>query len=281
MSSPKVCDLVINSCASSSSYNTLLNSIVEPYTAKPLHVATRSGNTNAVERLLKCSKVDPNSIDEACGLTAIHEACINGDLNTISAFGKVSDRLDLLVATTEGKTCIDTAIDMRNFLMLEMLVRMRRNDVLERILHSRATESVSLLMQLEIENMSLAKSLGYVEKEMIEISAVILEECVSLIEPMNNLSIINESKVSESVSDILPEELYAEPEAPVSDEEILMEILHKYSDKTVDEASKVSDQIVELLTKAVIEAGIVSEDFHAHVCYSQGQLFKEYVPEKE
>jgi ankyrin repeat protein len=278
MASAEVCDLVITACASSSSYNTLLNSTVEPYTAKPLHLATRNSNIIVIEKLLKCSKVDPNVRDDATGLTAIHEACVRGDLITIEAFGKVSERLDLLVATDDGKTSIDIAINSRNFLMLEMLLIMRRNDVLERILHSRATENVSVLTQLELENIILAKNLGYLEKEIIEMSTVVLEENTSLIEPMNNLSITNESKISEPMDESFPDNLCEDNGGMIIDEDNMVEILQDYyCDKTADEASSISDQIVGILIKAVIEAGIVSEDFHAHICFSQGVLYKEHV----
>jgi hypothetical protein len=63
----------------------------------------------------------------------------------------------------------------------------------------------------------------------------------------------------------------------ITDEGNMMEIQATYPNKTADEASNISDQIVGILIKAVIEAGIVSEDFHAHVCFSQGILYKDYV----
>lgn len=278
VASAEICDLLITACASSSSYNTLLNSTSEPYTAKPLHLATRTSNVILIEKLLKCSKVDPNVRDDTTGLTAIHEACIRGDLVAIEAFGRVSERLDLLVATDDGKTSIDTAINSRNFSMLEMLLIMRRNDVLERILHSRATENVSVLTQLELENILLAKSIGYFEKEITGICTVVLEENTSLIEPMNNLSITNESKISEPIDKSFPDSLCEDNEGMIRDEENTVEILQNYYyDKTADEASRISDQIVGILIKAVIEAGIVSEDFHAHICFSQGVSYKEHV----
>jgi hypothetical protein len=105
---------------------------------------------------------------------------------------------DFFFHSDDGKTSIDIAIDSRNFLMLEMLLIMRRNDVLERILHSRATEDISVLTKLENENIILAKNLGFIEKEIIDISTVILEENTFLVESMNDLSITNESKISES-----------------------------------------------------------------------------------
>ena len=142
-----VCDQIISACSSSTSYSALLNSQGScKGSARPLHLAAKARNSHALSRLLRCSKVDPNGRDEVSNLTAVHETCLAGDLEILQIFGQFADRLDLLSVDSKGKTCIDIAIESKNVEMLQLLVKVRRNDVLERIL--RISDSPSLLVRL-------------------------------------------------------------------------------------------------------------------------------------
>jgi hypothetical protein len=291
-SGAKVCDIVIAACASSSSHSSLLSGSWTPWTSPPLHVAARSGNTDAIHRLLKCSKVDPNLRDSFTGMTAVHEACVNGNLDVLRTFGAVSDRIDLLIFASDGKTCIETAIESKNVEMLVLLVKMRRNDVLERILHARpgSPGGFSLLMQLEFENMAIARALGYGEGKDKENGVDVSDEEnqinreqedvldssnqieVSVVESLANMTIENDSSqpmVDDDVSIHNDLAIYSEVV-----ERTKVEIAS--SDIATEELLLTSDLIVSLLIIAAAEAGIISQEFHAHICYSQGLVYREY-----
>ena len=82
-----VCDIIIDTCSSSISHNILLNSIGNNYyNVRPLHLATRNNNIYAINKLLKCSKMDPNLIDDVSGMTAVHEACQKNNLQILQIF---------------------------------------------------------------------------------------------------------------------------------------------------------------------------------------------------
>lgn len=272
---PIVCDQIVAACSSSSSYSALLNNPAgSEWPARPLHLAARAGNFNAVNRLLRCSKVDPNARDEVTGMTAVHEACQRADLDILRTFGHVSDRLDLLSTDFDGKTCIELAVETKNIHILELLVKMRRNDVLEKVL--RSTESPSILVQLEVENLAIARALGYCtsetgegyceEKSNDELIIIPLD-CDGMSESMKNensalspISMAEFQTVDFSnaglVDDCGREDV---PSQDTRNTEMLL----------------ISNQIIKLLIDAAGEAGIPDE-FHAHHCFARGVLYSEF-----
>lgn len=300
-----MCEQVVAACSSSSApHNVLLNSTGGScYNARPLHIASRSGHSNVVRRLLKCSKVDPNLRDEVTGMTAVHEACERSDLSILSIFGSVSDRLDLLMTDSSGKTCIDIAIESKNIQMLELLVRMRRNDVLERVLHARpgSTDAPSILISLEIENLRFARSLGYVlpdlefedggyvEEKSEEKSGCGLKDEIlvdrTMVESMKKMKLNNETSSSSLIeadisNTILDGSCMTESGLNGVDQLsspsslLSLPLVHV---AVTEEMLSVSNQIVKILVVAAFEAGISSREFHAHSCFSQGSLYTEHV----
>ena len=125
-----------------------------------------------VKVLVNCIQLNPNAFhesasDESSKCTALHQvcACIGNDdaskyYSVLEAFATNPDRLDLLVEDPYGNTCVDIAVQARNFKLLKVLVSMRKMDVIERLLLSRYG-GPSLLMELESENLQLAKDCGY------------------------------------------------------------------------------------------------------------------------
>ena len=296
-----MCEQVVGACSSiSAPHNILLNSTGGScYKARPLHLATRSNHSDVVKRLLKCSKVDPNLRDEMTGMTAVHEACKDDNLNILSIFGSVSDRLDLLMTDFHGKTCIDIAIERKNVQMLELLVKMRRNDVLERVLHARhsSIESPSILVSLELENIQFAKSLGYVLQTTELADGGCIEEKsevdndnrfenkilnpteidVAIVESMRDMEI----RATNSPSRMAEQSLQAEKSKLSLQNRCIVDNREKHQSldpiAAMKEMLAVSNQIVKILIVAAHEAGITDREFHAHPCYSQGTLFTEHV----
>ena len=189
LATSSVCEHIVAACAAVySTHPSLLGlSLNEPYSARPLHLAVRGRHFSAVNALARCPKIDLNVRDEVSGMTVLHEICLRGDEDMLRMFIDVSDRLDLLVdrlsvpaATNNNnnnetipniphpKSCVEAVLDSRNVSMLRLLMSMRRNDVLERVLTVREdtdeggnSKNNSLLFQLEAENMNLAKALGF------------------------------------------------------------------------------------------------------------------------
>lgn len=272
---PSVCDQIIEECSTSSCYSTLLNSSAPPWwTARPLHLASRARNFHAVTRLLRCSKIDLNVRDEESGMTAVHEACRREDLDALKIFGSMADRLDLLAVDLNGETCIEFAIRTKNAPMLDLLITMRRNDVLENVL--RSTDIPSILLQLEVENSSLAKALGFFSprRQSVEDDA-----------ELNIIQAETDIAVAPFMGDFHQEAALV---SPMSMAEFQTNDFNSSEDDpetsgtggiTVDlptsEMLLTSDRILKLLIVAAGEAGI-PEEFHSEPCFFGGFLYSEY-----
>lgn len=232
----KVCYLIVNACASLPSSHSLLNDITSPpWDVRPLNLAIRNGNTNAIVELLGCSKVD------------IHLTDVN------------------------GMTCIETAINDKNIEMLELLIKMRRNDVLEKVLHvseGESEEGISLLIQLQQENIRLANALGYTVKKIEDQSIRIDNLENDNLERENNEDSLNEMTISNDIS--LTQQVSTSLVTENMTYETEISLL-----KSVKSLAA-SDQILKILITAIKESGICSEDFHAHICFSQGLVYREY-----
>lgn len=275
---PIVCDQIVNACSSSSSYSALLNNPAGPeWPARPLHLAARAGNFNAVNRLLRCSKVDPNARDDLTGMTAVHEACQRVDLDMLRTFGHVSDRLDLLSTDLEGKTCIELAVETKNVHILELLIKMRRNDVLEKVL--RSTEAPSILVQLEEENLAIARALGYssnesgdgyVEEKANDELDIIPLDVDGIRESMKNENIETGALSPISMVEFQTVDFSNPGLVDDSGKEDIPQPDTRNTEKLL-----ISNQILRLLIDAASEAGIPDE-FHAHHCFARGELYSEY-----
>ena len=286
-----VCDIIIDTCSSSISHNILLNSIGNNYyNVRPLHLATRNNNIYAINKLLKCTKIDPNLIDDVSGMTAVHEACQKNNLEILQIFGDLSDRLDLLIPDFNGKTCIDLAIETKNVKMLELLVKMRRNDVLEKVLHARPgnTEVSSILIQLENENMKYANFFGYFQQINMDTEGYIEEKSDENNEEELDRNMTDHEEINIALSESIKSLKIEKIDSILSEDHIENEInllnIHELKITEQDNSNTVlptiemlqlSDKILKILIIASYEAGITSNEFHAHSCYAKGNLYTE------
>ena len=276
-----VCDQIISACSSSASYSALLNSQGSlKGSARPLHLAAKARNSHALSRLLRCSKVDPNGRDEVSNLTAVHEICLRGDLEILQIFGQFADRLDLLSVDSKGETCIDIAIESKNVEMLQLLIKMRRNDVLERILRKGDSPS-SLLVQLEEENCSMAHALGCIPvsggehraKEADNELILICEDTVDGLVQGLQISTIDDSKMLH---------LNVSPSKSFNSSHVsLPDILCSGSSSLcaglpTAQMLLEGNQILRVLISAANDAGI-PDQYHYHPCFSKGLLYTEFV----
>lgn len=270
---PSVCDHIIRECSSPACYGALLNDQASPHwAARPLHLAVRARNFNVVYRLLQCSKIDLNARDEESGMTAMHEACRKGDLDALRIFSTVADRLDLLTVDSEGQTCTELAICTKNIPMLELLVMMRRNDVLENVL--RASDEPSILMQLELENLSLAKALGFCDPSCLSAEEYSNEELNIIYAESNVIPAVHQDAVKLSPIS-MAESQTTDSNCVGNDKEAfgIRSIIRGNIPTT--EILFESDQILRCLVVAARDAGI-PEEFHAQSCFFEGLLYSEY-----
>lgn len=180
--------VILDAAIASPKHRSLLNdrgSVHSP--ARPLHLAVRNRNLNAVRALAACVKVDLNSVDEISGKTALHEACELGAVNLVQAFIPGADRLDLFASSSsapplspnqEGSfkgacTPLNVILNALDIHLLQELIFMRKNDVIQQLLQITNSENVgssnpfgteavaaTLLYALERDNAELAKKLG-------------------------------------------------------------------------------------------------------------------------
>lgn len=274
-----VCDQIVSVCSSSAAYSTLLNFPVSGTgTARPLHLAARARNPHALSRLLRCSKVDPNARDNESDLTAVHETCLRNDIKMLQTFGQFADRLDLLSVDSKGKTCIDIAIDSKNVEMLKLLVKMRRNDVLERVL--RVGGGPSLLVQLEEENLSMAHALGYVSdsgegrrsKRADDELIVICEGTVDgLVQAMQETTIDDSTILPLSIAPLKCLDLGYGDKLDIPSPTSISCTVQPTTQMLLE-----GNQILRVLISAANDAGI-PDQYHYHSCFSKGLLFTEFV----
>lgn len=274
-----VCDQIISACSSSATYSALLN-FAGPCTgtARPLHLAARARNPHALSRLLRCSKVDPNARDDESDLTAVHETCLRDDIKMLQIFGQFADRLDLSSVDSRGKTCIDIAIDSKNVDMLKLLVKMRRNDVLERVL--RVSGGPSLLVQLEEENLSMAHALGYVtdtgeghraERADDELIVICEGTVDGLVQALRDITIDDATILPLSTAPLkCLDPGHGDKLDTPNSTSIPCTVL------PTTQMSLEGNQILRVLISAANDAGI-PDQYHCHACFSKGLLFTEFV----
>ena len=202
-------------------------------------------------------------------MTALHEACRKGDLDALKIFSTVADRLDLLTVDSEGQTCIEFAIYTKNIPVLGLLIMMRRNDVLENVL--RTSEVSSILVQLEVENISLAKALGFSDPSCLSVEENSNDE-LNIIDAETNAIPV----VQQDIAQLSPISM---AESQTNDSTYVENDTETLSVTAVDlptsETLLTSDQILKLLIMAASDAGI-PEEFHANSCFFGGLLYSEF-----
>lgn len=299
-----VADVLIAVAAASPLYASLLNSVAPSgnpeceIIARPLHIAARRGNAAALKALAACLKVDPNVVDEEKGTTAIYDIVERSDVSSLDALAASADRVDLLVETRgAGQTCVDIAVEAKDLAVLARLLSMRKNDVVERILLVR-DNGESLLVAVERENMRLAIECGFgpaaaqlpQEEPGFEQSvppaddAVISPQVVT--EPESEPAATSAGMDAEAAEETKGEvqddyeavkkqvEVEGLLVSPLPEPEPQPELKAKIASAHDLRMLQESDEIVLLLLQAV--SGLVGPDVHAHACYAEGSLWREY-----
>lgn len=258
-----------------------------------LGAAVESRNPALIAALVSEPKVNPNApIGEgASQRTALHTAvevaaAAGADADSmmvLEAFATNADRLDMCVEDAFGNTCVDAAVASRSQPLVALLLSMRRNDVIERILTSR-NGGPSLLFELEEENMQKAKDAGYYvgEEPAAPADGVALEPSAEPESEAAAAAAGDEVAVAEASAD-------AEEGAPEGEEgagaggaeiEVIdsLETNVASFNPTTEEDLKALEQS-NALVKGLVDAvsGLVSEDCHCHKCYSEGMTYSEYV----
>lgn len=316
LATSSVCEHIVAACAMVYSANPSLLGLslnTPPYSTRPLHLAVRGRHFPAVNALARCPKIDLNARDEISGMTVLHEICLRGDEEMLRMFMDVKDRLDLLVdrmtvpsATNNNnnnndssnplpKSCVEAVLDSRNASMLRILLSMRLNDVLERVLTVRertdeagSSNSHSLLMQLEVENMNLAKAMGFAvptvssssgeaketnQEEGDEVDKGLPEHLQQMTLGATGETIpINDPKDLEEFNSekVEPLESDQEQNETVPTVQFTLEIPDGI---TSEEMLVRSDLILKMLLPDINNAGLGD---HAHPCYANGTTYREY-----
>ena len=316
LATSSVCEHIVAACAMVYSANPSLLGLPlnEPYASRPLHLAVRGRHFSAVNALARCPKIDLNARDEISGMTVLHEICLRGDEEMLRMFMDVSDRLDLLVdrmtvstATNNNnnnnndsnplpKSCVEAVLDSRNASMLRILLSMRRNDVLERVLTVRenteetgSSNSHSLLMQLEVENMNLAKVMGFAvpavsssrvketnQEEGDDMNQGLSEHLQQMTLGATGETIPNDAKDLEEFDSEKQEQIQDQMESEQELNETVPTIqftLEIPDGITSEEMLERSDLILKMLLPVINDAGLGD---HAHPCYANGTTYREY-----
>lgn len=260
---------------------------------KPLHSAVRNKNIAVIKALVKCFKFDVNSIDENTGKTAIHEACDSGDISLLAAFSDCSDRLDFLKRDNDGISCIEAVVNTGNVDMLVKLLAMRKNDVIECLLRERdGKERNSILMDLELENMKLAKCLfkpqnisqeGNDDKnsqsfyDNVNVDYAVKDDNNDIIENFEKMeiseNISDENKFGKDGTKSVGVPVPADGDSGgvrVSEEE------ETYNTKLLEK----SNDLLNAVLPHINDNGLISVSFHAHECFFNGVLYHQFLLQK-
>ena len=252
-----------------------------------------------VKVLVNCIQLNPNAFhesasDESSKCTALHQvcACIGNDdvskyYSVLEAFATNPDRLDLLVEDPYGNTCVDIAVQARNFKLLKVLVSMRKMDVIERLLLSRYG-GPSLLMELESENLQLAKDCGYAIQPfpsalVAEAGAVIatneavdseLQEVEASVEPMD----VGDAEVGASITEDASLPLFTSTDDNNAEITLMDSSTQGTSVNPTTEQDRAnlarSNEAIYFVLELV--GAMVGSDCHVDTCYHEGLVFSDY-----
>ena len=268
--SDEVCLAVINLAAKSASCEQLLNGL-DDSNRTPLVIAVQCKNIKFIENLLLCDAVDVNVLDDASGRTALSEAVLGGDVALVRALvtSKSARKLDVRLTDNAGKSCIDHAFEIENKSILECLSYDFSDACVEKLVCVEEGED-SLLMRLEVENMSLCEKLG-------------------IYAPEDSITDDREDGDTENISSD-QENVDTTNLAPVhdNDEENIVSSTPTKQPKTQaislesEEAGLIRDALersncfLRLVLSMLQETNIVARDSHAHGCFFEGQLYEDY-----
>jgi ankyrin repeat protein len=256
-----------------------------------------------VSILIKCPQLNPNSLHESspsddAKCTALHQICtlIGSEsddsskyYNVLDAFATNPDRLDLLVEDPYGNTCVDIAIQSRNFKLLKALVSMRKMDVIERLILSRYG-GPSLLMELESENLQLAKDCGFAIQPfpapLVAEAGIAIPTGEEVGEGKQQVEASVETMGVGSDMEIGGVSLTEDASLPMftADDGGHAEITVVGSDNTTNSINPTTEQDMANLTRSneavyfVLElvGQLVGSDCHVDNCYYEGLVFSDY-----
>lgn len=285
---PRVCEAIVSACAASPSYSVLLNSPAltgNPLChimARPLHIASCRSNTTAIDALVACRKIDLNGVGEEDNgrRTAIHDAVGRSDFEVLDSLARAADRIDLLVEDATGATCVDTVVASLDYLVMQKLLEMRKNDVVERILLVQDGGRDSLLVQLEKENVRLAHCCGFGFADLKQ-EAVVAEvekagEGVGADDEETCEEGAGEAEAKASSRSERQEYGSAEEKQQQQVTDGAIEVSYVAEVSTYDlELLRKSDEMVSLLVGDKGVGRLVGADAHYHSCFHEGRLYRE------
>jgi ankyrin repeat protein len=190
--STEVANMLINTCKDSDQSKQLLNDTItmdnnttstESYAVAgaPIHFAVLRQQTEVLKALCSCNKVDVNQRHPILKHTALTLACYMQNMELVEALSDAQDRLDFAVTSAslgaqpsiDSKlvsasllaspccqlsevSCVDVTLQSHNLALLQLLTKMRRNDVIEQLITDKPffdrSEAKSWLWVLEEEN---------------------------------------------------------------------------------------------------------------------------------
>lgn len=263
----EILQILITAASDSTAFQSLLNDEDYPYEGflglkalsigTPLHLAVRFRRAKMIACLMTVKKINPNSTSTDTGASPFLEACATGDMELINAFAVDSDRIDLLLTDFNGDNSIDIVLASKDHLLLQKLITMRRNDVVGYVIKTFDDAYPSILKQLELDNMRLVEAAG-----IRQVAAAIpnLDEFSPADEATQRvIRAKDEDLLTDDGSGVVPCNALATDAVEV--EAVKLEL-------------EVSDRILSLLLAAVMDAGISEPAIHAHICFSEGILYR-------
>jgi hypothetical protein len=250
---------VLSVSAASREASALMNIPSSPYSVRPIHLAYRSKNYNLLRLLVNEAKVNLNAIDEISGMTVLHEAAEQGELEAINILCEGKDRLDLLVEKSKIQTTVvDYAINTLNLSLLSIFLDIRPNDVIERVISNKNNNDTSLLMQLETTNMELAG-----DAVIISIDDTISNDNENASPSIDNTKANNDDELNDSFAcmDLNKNEI----KYKLGDDEVRINKMRKH------------DEIMKILLLRIQESGLLDANSHMHTCFYNGNVYSEFL----
>ena len=257
--SEQMMEKVLSVSAASREASALMNIPSSPYSVRPIHLAYRSKNYNLLRLLVNEAKVNLNAIDEISGMTVLHEAAEQGELEAINILCEGKDRLDLLVEKSKIQTTVvDYAINTLNLSLLSIFLDIRPNDVIERVISNKNNNDTSLLMQLETTNMELAG-----DAVIISIDDTISNDNENASPSIDNTKANNDDELNDSFAsmDLNKNEI----KYKLGDDEVRINKMRKH------------DEIMKILLLRIQESGLLDANSHMHTCFYNGNVYSEFL----
>jgi ankyrin repeat protein len=259
-------------CYLENDFSAILSEVNKTFESTPLTYAVRNKNSTVIKALLNCMQVNANVQDDK-GMTAIHEACVSGNLDIVSAFDNGRDRIDFLIENADGNSCIETVVRSKFVSILIHLIEMRPNDVFERLMMTRTSnDDKSLLIELEEANIQISNAMG---------KSIIVKdesEITNSLETLNinaETNVLNEASNSDKISITVELEPTYDPEPIVVEVVSTSDIYTNMSDDEKLDALSENLKILKPILLSMKDASVIDLSTHAHECFSTGSSYSE------